>query len=346
MEKTRLISIDIAKAICIILVVMGHFIPDDSPNWYVVILDVIYTFHMPLFLFASGYVYWATRKPVKYRNFVWNKIRCLMIPCYSASIIIIIIKLLTEKLLSVQNPVSNSVFYEMFYSPAAGYFLWFIFALFLMFLMIPFFNTRKCLLILLVLSLVLFFIPISFPKVFCLDKFKVYLLYFVLGCILLEWSNVRRFVDKIHFLIAFCIFFGTYMLKLHTDIFVIKKVAEFCVPFTGIVFILTLSKYIELKTVLVKKILLSVSLCSYTIYLFHTTFEGFTKAIILKLLPLVSTNINTQLIFIFIAFIVIMAGVVVPMILHKIIIRYSRFFSFLFGAKFVGAKINKGMEWK
>lgn len=31
----RLISFDIAKAICIILVVIGHYIPDSSPSWYV-----------------------------------------------------------------------------------------------------------------------------------------------------------------------------------------------------------------------------------------------------------------------------------------------------------------------
>lgn len=31
----RLISFDIAKALCIILVVIGHYIPDSSPSWYV-----------------------------------------------------------------------------------------------------------------------------------------------------------------------------------------------------------------------------------------------------------------------------------------------------------------------
>ena len=56
----RLISIDIAKAICIILVVIGHYNPDNAPEWYHTINLFIYTFHMPLFMFASGYVYAAT----------------------------------------------------------------------------------------------------------------------------------------------------------------------------------------------------------------------------------------------------------------------------------------------
>ena len=52
----RIISLDIAKAICIILVVVGHYVPDNSPEWYKLMHDVIYTFHMPLFMFASGYI--------------------------------------------------------------------------------------------------------------------------------------------------------------------------------------------------------------------------------------------------------------------------------------------------
>lgn len=58
----RLISFDIAKSICIILVVIGHYIPDYSPLWYICIHDIIYTFHMPLFMFASGFIYMATKK--------------------------------------------------------------------------------------------------------------------------------------------------------------------------------------------------------------------------------------------------------------------------------------------
>lgn len=44
----RIIFLDIAKAICIILVVVGHYMPDNSPMWYVMLNKVIYTFHMPL----------------------------------------------------------------------------------------------------------------------------------------------------------------------------------------------------------------------------------------------------------------------------------------------------------
>ena len=334
MEKTRLISIDIARAICIILVVIGHYNPENSPNWYETINNVIYSFHMPLFMFASGYVYWATRKTIQYKDFVWNKFQRLMIPYFFVSFVIITIKLLTEKGLSVQNPVEISAFYEMFYLPIAGFFLWFVFALFLIFLIIPLFNTRKHLFILLFFSLILYFIPISFPNIFCLAQFKGYLLYFVLGCVLFDWTNVRHFFDKIHILVALCVFVGLYLLKRYIDVVAIKSILIICIAFVGIIFISNLSKQIEMKTIFAKKILLLVSACSYTIYLFHTTFEGFTKAAILKLPSSSLSIINNQLLFISTAMIVVLVGVIAPIILHKIIMKYSWLFSYLIGTKY------------
>ena len=50
MEKTRLKYIDIAKGIGIFLVIWGHLIADGFIN------NLIYSFHMPMFLFLSGYM--------------------------------------------------------------------------------------------------------------------------------------------------------------------------------------------------------------------------------------------------------------------------------------------------
>lgn len=49
---TRLVHFDIAKAIAIILVVIGHYYPENAPGWYLALHSWIYTFHMPLFMFA------------------------------------------------------------------------------------------------------------------------------------------------------------------------------------------------------------------------------------------------------------------------------------------------------
>lgn len=78
----RLISFDIAKAICIILVVIGHYVPDGSPSWYMDVHDVIYSFHMPLFMFASGFIYMATKKKIPYKDFLMKKVDGSLLLCF------------------------------------------------------------------------------------------------------------------------------------------------------------------------------------------------------------------------------------------------------------------------
>jgi len=338
MEKTRLISIVISKAICIILVVVGHYHPDNSPNLYSALNSMIYSFHMPLFMFVSGYLYWATRKPVAYKDFVWKKFQRLMIPYFFASIVIIAIKLLTERSLLVENPVTFSAFYQMFYLPVAGFFLWFAFALFLIFLLVPLFNTHKRLLFLLGISLILYFIPVEFPEVFCLAQLKTHLLWFVLGCTISEWVNVRQRISKVHFLIAFCVFAGIFVAKSYIDNHLINNLLSALLAVIGIVFIANLSRYIGKQTVKVRNLLVDISLYSYTIYLFHTTFEGLMKSLINKTITTScsSNNVINVLVFFMIATVVIFVGVVGPIIVHKIAVRYSRLFSFLIGTKFMG----------
>lgn len=154
----RIIALDIAKAICIILVVMGHYVPDNSPAWYVLVHDVIYTFHMPLFMFVSGYVYIATKKRSTYGDFLLKKVRRLMVPYLTTSVMVIVIKLLTQGSMSVDNPVTIFSFVEMFYMPVAGYFLWFIWALWWMFVLVPLFRGKQKHVELFVLGIVLQFL--------------------------------------------------------------------------------------------------------------------------------------------------------------------------------------------
>lgn len=53
-------EINIAKGIGIVLVLLGHAFPDTALGvkniWAKGIFDVIYSFHMPLFIFLSGFV--------------------------------------------------------------------------------------------------------------------------------------------------------------------------------------------------------------------------------------------------------------------------------------------------
>ena len=51
LDKKRIDHIDIAKGIAILFVIIGHTIPDG------IVKNIIYSFHMPVFLFFSGYFF-------------------------------------------------------------------------------------------------------------------------------------------------------------------------------------------------------------------------------------------------------------------------------------------------
>jgi hypothetical protein len=86
----------------------------------------------------------------------------------------------------------------------------------------------------------------------------------------------------------------------------------------------------------VKVIFLKLVPYSYTIYLFHTTAEGFAKSIFFKI-P-IENYLTPDLYFIFSAFLIISLGVFAPIIIHKIAVSKGRSFNVLFGMKYIPKK--------
>lgn len=72
MEKKRKSWIDIARGIGILLVVLGHVTKNEDT------VKLIYSFHMPLFFFLSGYLF--DRNQYDIRTFVTRKAKNLLIP--------------------------------------------------------------------------------------------------------------------------------------------------------------------------------------------------------------------------------------------------------------------------
>lgn len=198
-RTSRIISLDIAKAICIILVVVGHYIPDNSPAWYKAIHDIIYTFHMPLFMFASGYVYIATRKAdVGYGNFLLKKVKRLLVPYLATSVIVISIKLLTQGQAYIENPVTMMSYLNIFTGPEAGYFLWFVWALWWMFVIVNIFKSKKALSALFAVSVLLHYVSLPTTELFCIQQTKTMFIWFMLGVMAQQYTTIRSFLTNYH----------------------------------------------------------------------------------------------------------------------------------------------------
>ncbi|MCQ2289869.1 MAG: acyltransferase [Muribaculaceae bacterium] len=318
--KQRIDSLDIAKALCIILVVIGHFNPDNAPVFWKWVNTIIYSFHMPLFLFASGLVYHYTlNKKQSFTSFIGKKLKRLAVPYLITSAIIITIKLASQGNAQVDNPVSLYSFIEMFYLPSAGYFLWFVWVLMLMFVIIWFAKSKTSRTILFLISIALYYIPVNFPEIFCLRQSKVMMIYFMAGVMFGEYNLatiLKHSLANTAYLLLYAIAF-----------FFFNNSGDSLVPivaFAGILAILSISKWLDSLSSLKSKVLLPLAAASYTIYLFHTTFMGFAKAFFAKL------HINS--LFILEATIVILCGIVVPLTLHQTLKRHRM------GRKMIGVK--------
>lgn len=328
--EKRLLNFDIAKAICIILVVIGHYIPDNAPEWYVNNRLFIYSFYMPLFMFASGYIYIAFRKEESYAHFLMKKVKRLMVPYFTTSFLIVTIKLLTERNSYVENPVTVLSYIKILYSPEAGYFLWFIWALWWIFVIVPVLKTKRIRLVGLIIAIVMHCAPMTFTQVFCLEQVRQMMVFFMLGVVAYDHKDTYIRYAKNLALPIILLFVGCeYIYLCHNSI---GGVFRGLIPYLGIATIMYISTGLShRKTLVISKVLCMIAPSTYIIYLFHTTFEGFMKAVVHKI-PMLANPTN-DLCFIVGALAVILVGIVGPILLHKYIL--SRYFMtrFLFGLK-------------
>lgn len=319
----RIVTIDIAKAIGIILVVVGHYIPDDNaPQWYIMLRAFIYSFHMPLFMFASGFIYMATRKDVGYVAFLRRKFHRLLIPYISTSFIVITLKLLLGNAY-VREPVTLLSYAKIFYRPEAGHYLWFIWALWWMFVIVPLCRQRAQRLALLVAGAVLAYVPFSLTEVFCLQEFKEMLVYFMLGVVMAEhrntiWPYARKWAYVVYILFA-----GAEVLLLSDYD---GGAWEELTPYLGIAAVLCVSHTMaKHKGKRVANWLIAVSGSSYIIYLFHTTFLVCARSIVQKV------GVESEVWFAVSAACVVAVSVLLPILLHRYVLARYKITRSLFG---------------
>ncbi|WP_373810598.1 acyltransferase family protein [Porphyromonas macacae] len=79
--KNRIPDIDLTKAIGILLVAFGHFgAMTEQPGWFLTIKEVIYTFHMPMFILLSGYLFGQSKANRSIKQYLIIGFRHLIIP--------------------------------------------------------------------------------------------------------------------------------------------------------------------------------------------------------------------------------------------------------------------------
>ena len=176
----RNIQIDLLKGFAIALVVLGHsvqFLSDN--NFENPLFKFIYAFHMPLFMFLSGYVCFKPHgeKHINLRK----RFKTLIIPFFVWCIIHnICVFLFPKNIISLVSPIALLI------NPDNG--LWFLWVLFFLclFLQISFTITKKyeelvMFLIAITLSFIVYYIP--YGKSFGIPLMLWYIVFFTFGYI-------------------------------------------------------------------------------------------------------------------------------------------------------------------
>lgn len=174
-QNKRLYFIDFLKGFAILCVVIGH-IAAFNPKCNILI-DFVYSFHMPLFFFISGYLYQrSSRKSI--RVDVYKKITTLIVPYISISILAIII-----------HGISTETICGYFLSETRwGY--WFLPTLFLLFLFLiiykKYFHKDKYIILIAILTEVCFiflkkYLPPFFSELLLVRHLVTYWPFMVLG---------------------------------------------------------------------------------------------------------------------------------------------------------------------
>lgn len=219
-NKERLIYIDRLRGISIFLVVFGHFIQYNVHNFeHNILFSVIYSFHMPLFMFISGYITQKTTNVRIFENyfgFIKKKAVSLLLPFFSWQLIV-------AKLFFIKKIEMNVLedFLSMIKYTSGLWFLWFLFLLIVLYSVFLFLSgqvikktnfiadTLISIFLLFSLSILKYFHAVEY-----IDSLIMYFIFFFTGVFISKFSFFRKVIlnERIFFLafLLLLVFCGQY----------------------------------------------------------------------------------------------------------------------------------------
>ncbi|QJA09388.1 acyltransferase [Romboutsia sp. CE17] len=172
-------KIDFLKGLAIFLVVWGHSIQysmnKESDYFLNSTFKVIYSFHMPLFMIISGYLFQKSINKDNFKELIYKKIKSLIVPAISWYTLYSLIKIIAKVVLNKSN-----IIVDMYnYFKGIPYQFWFLFILF--YLSIIAIVGRKIFLDRLTYYISIFFILLLLPDKLNIQYLKFMYPYFFIG---------------------------------------------------------------------------------------------------------------------------------------------------------------------
>lgn len=205
-SKPRIEWLAVLQGFSMLLVVLGHVtltgtFRDPSMPVEAAIERVIYSFHMPLFIFISGWLFHYTciGRGIRYRDMMSKKLVRLGIPFLAFTLFTILLKLLLPSLMN--RPVDLQELIDtfiLFRSNPLGE-MWFITVLLILMSFYPVYrwlDRHDALIWGLGATLVIFFVFPDDVEVFQLNKVGRMITYFVAGILCCRYSVIEKYAAK------------------------------------------------------------------------------------------------------------------------------------------------------
>jgi fucose 4-O-acetylase-like acetyltransferase len=318
-KPRRRLDLDRAKGLGILLVVIGHLVARNSPrdnDWYIALKHALYHFHMPFFMYLSGYVVFLTGAaritPAQWPDFTRRRMYRLLLPFVLFGLVILFGKLVAADFIQVDNlPVSvgqglQGLVWDTDSSPAES--VWYLMVLFALSVLTPplLWLLRGRVALLLVLALVLYLLPV--PHVMYLDRVARYMGFFLMGGLAADaGESWLDFIDR---------YFGWALVALLVALSLSLTVFAAWNPDVALFVCGTLSMpalhgLVRQRHFATSSLLLTLGAYSFVIYLLNTPFIGLVKGAMLRVLPWDGVN------FLLYAPVLTVAGTLLPILLKR-----------------------------
>jgi uncharacterized membrane protein YcfT len=312
--KSRLLEVDAARGLAILLVVIGHVVARDFPagnDWFVAVKAAIYSFHMPLFMVLTGITFglsvprfagWA-----EVARFSARRVERLFLPYVAFGLLVIAGKLAASHVMHVDRPPEGTLdevlrLLAMPNMSAAG-FLWFVYVLSFYLLTVPalfhLLGRRPQLLLTAGVALAFF----DWPLWFMLDRVVEYLPFFALGMLLWMHRSAWQRIPP-------AALWGSTLLFALLLWYDAPKWAA------GAASVLPVLGWMQRLPATPQRWLAVLGLASLAIYLMNTIAIGLAKGLMLKVFPWDGANFLVYLPAL------TLAGLALPMAVRALALRY------------------------
>ena len=291
-HRARRLDLDRAKGLGILLVVLGHLAAKSQPAgnaWFAYLQTALYQFHMPFFMYLSGYVCYLTgaarAAPAAWPKLLERRASRLLVPFVIFGLALIAGKLLAARFVHVDNAPSSlrdaliGMAWDTDNSPAIS--VWYIFVVFVLTLITPvtLWFTRGRMFPLILLAATLYLLPV--PHVLYLDRVALFFIFFSLGGLATTFEKPwLEFVDRSYIAALAILALLLTVVLLEFDAIPDRARLFMC----GVAALPALHGLVRQSGLAESAALLTLGVMSFVIYLLNTPFIGLAKGVLLKLM--------------------------------------------------------------